>query len=479
MRFPGFIGPSYTLQSVNVDAQRCVNLYPEMNELGTGKEREVAYLAPTPGLRLLLTLDTYPVRAVYTASNGEVYAVGGNTLYSISSAWGATALGTLNTGSGPVSMTDNGTYLVFVDGTDGWSWNMSSDTYAEITTNFYPADHVTFQDGYFIFNRTGTGNFFISELNVITLDAGDIATAEGNPDALVGLVSTYQNLYLFGAQSTEIYYNSGDADFPFARIQGAVIETGCAARHTIAKLGGSIAWIGQDKDGFGIVYRSEGYKAVRISTPAIESVIRGVSADEIDDARAWTYQQGGHLFYCLNLPNVDATQVYDVSTGLWHERIYKGLWGFERHRADCHAVAHSENIVGDYESGKIYALDMAKYTDNGTEIVRLRAAPHFSSDGKRIRHNELRLDIESGVGLDGATATQGTDPQVVMRFSDDGGHTWSTERWAAMGKIGEYRKRARWSRLGMSRDRIYEISTSEPVKVIFIGAELDVEEGAA
>lgn len=480
MRFPGFIGPSYTLQSVNVDCQRCVNFYPEINDLGTGKEREVASLVPTPGLRLLLTLAEDPVRGVYTASNGEVYAVGGNKLYQISSAWSATELGSLNTSSGAVSMADNGTYLVLVDGTDGFSYNMSTDTFAEITdSEFYPADLVTFQDGYFIFNRTGTAQFFFCDDGSLNFSGTDIATAEGSPDDLVGLISAYQNLYLIGPKSTEVFYNSGDADAPFQRIQGAVIEVGCVAAHTIAKLGGSVGWLGQDKDGYGIVYRTEGYQAKRISTPAVETVIRGVDPDDIGDARAWTYQQGGHLFYCLNLPGVDATWVYDGSTGFWHERTYLGSWGQERHRADCHAVAFGLNIVGDYESGRIYALDAEKYTDNGTAIVRMRRAPHLSKDGKLIRHNAFRLDLETGVGLSGASTTQGADPQAMLRWSDDGGHTWSNERWVSIGQIGKFKTRALWRRLGMSRDRVYEVSISDPVKTVLIGAELEFEEGVA
>lgn len=478
MRFPGFIGPSYTLQSVNVDCQRCVNLYPEINDLGTGKEREVASLVPTPGLRLLVTLDEDPVRGVYTASNGEVYAVGGDKLYQLSSSWVATEIGSLNTSTGAVSMADNGTHLVIVDGTDGFSYNMSTDSFAEIAdSDFYPADHVAFQDGYFIFNRTGTAQFFISELNAITFDAADIASAEGSPDDLLGVVSQNQNVYLFGTYSNEVYYNSGDADFPFQRVQGAVIPTGCAAKHTIVGQGGSIFWIGQDEGGFGIVYQLTGYQAKRISTPAVESVIRGVGASSIGTARAWAYQQGGHLFYCLNLPGVDATWVYDASTGFWHERTYLGTWGLERHRAECHTVAFGENIVGDYENGRIYALDPDLYTDNGTAIKRMRRAPHLSKEGRFIRHNAFRLDMETGVGLSGSG--QGTDPQVMMRWSDDGGHTWSNERWVSAGAIGAFKTRALWRRLGMSRDRVYEVSISDPVKTVLIGAELELEEGVA
>jgi hypothetical protein len=478
VRFAGFIGPSYVAQSVTVDNQRTVDLYPEINPLGTGKEREVACLAPTPGLLLKLTLAESPVRAVYTASNGEVYAVGGTKLYSISSSWVATQLGALNSSEGVVSMADNGTHLVLVDGTDGYVWNMSTDSFAEISDpDFKAADHVAYLDGYFIFNETGTQRFFFSDLNSTDLDALDIGSATGFPDLLVGLVAHNQNLVLFGAQSYEVFYNSGDANETFQRIQGAVGGIGCIAPHSIASLQESVYWLGGDKAGSGIVYRSQGYQAVRISTPAIESVIRGLAVTDLPDARAWTYQQGGHVFYCLNLPGANSTWVYDASTQMWHERNYTGLHNLERHRADCHAVAFGQNIVGDYVNGKIYALDSETYSDAGNPISRIRRAPIISENGKLLRHNAIQIDMETGVGLDGTG--QGTDPVVMMRFSDDEGRTWSNERQASAGKIGKTKTRVVFRRLGASRSRIYEFKITDPVKVVLIGAELDVEGGTA
>jgi hypothetical protein len=478
VRFPGFIGPSYTAASVNVDCQRAVNLFPEMNELGTGKEREVADLVSTPGLILLLTLPEGPVRGLWYASNGELYAVGGRYLYRISDAWVATELGSLNTSTGPVSMADNGLHVMLVDGTYGYTWTIATDTFAEIAADgFTSSDTVTFQDGYFLFNKTGTGEMGFSGINDITFDALDFAEAEGSPDALVGVVSVGQNIYLLGPQSTEVFYNSGDADNPFQRIQGAVMEQGCVAAFSIAILGGQPYWIGQDKNGYGIVYRAQGYQAQRVSTTAIEKVIQGISPDEIVNARAWVYQDGGHAFYCLNLPGAESTWVYDASTGLWHERAYRDLWSLERHRADCHANAYAKHVVGDYENGKIYSLDSGTYTDAGDPIVRVRTAPHVSKNLNRVFHSRFQLDMETGVGLDGSG--QGVNPKAMLQWSDDGGHTWSNEYWSDIGRIGARLTRVIWRRLGSSRDRVYRVMISDPVKVVLIGADLDLEEGTA
>lgn len=477
-RFPGFIGPSYTSQSVNVDCQRSLNLFPELNALGTGKEREVASLVPTPGLRLLLTLPTSPVRGLWAASNGQLFAVGGNKFYSISSSWVATERGSLNTSEGPVSMADNGTSVFLVDGTDGFTWNMDTSTFAEVTDpDFYPADQVAYLDGYFLFNRKGTQQFFFSDINSVAFDGADIASAEGSPDPLVGLVANNQNLILFGSRSMEAFYNSGDLDAPFQRIQGAVSDVGCSAAFTIVRLLGSVYFIGGDSTGQGVVYRMQGYQAQPISTPAIEAVIRSVDTLELANATAFAYQQGGHAFYCLNLPGINSTWVYDASTGLWHERSYLELWSLSRHRAECHALAFGENVVGDYENGKIYALDAAKYTDDGVAIVRERTSPHFSGGLKRQFHSSFQLDMEVGTGLSGTG--QGTNPQVMLQWSDDGGQTWSNEYWRDIGAIGKRLTRVIWRRLGSSRDRVYRVRVSDPVKVVLIGAELDVKDGVA
>jgi hypothetical protein len=414
-------------------------------------------------------------------STGKLFAVGGQFIYSISSSWVATQLGQLNTSTGTVSMADNGLQLVIVDGsgtTGGYYVTLSDNSFHNITDpNFLGASQVTYQDTSFIFNKPGTNSFYCSDLNAVTFTALNTASAEAYSDTLQGLISIQENLYLFCSTHTEVFYDAGTSPCPYARIQGAVINAGCASTFSIAHLQSTVFWLGGDDTGFGIVYMMNGYQPQRISTSAIESQIRAAGTANVANARAWTYQQGGHVFYCLNVPSIKATWVYDASSGLWHERTFLGTWGFERHKADCSAVAYGSNVVGDYESGNIYSLDPSNYTDNGTSIVRQRSAPHLSKDMNRIFHSSFQLDMETGVGLSGTT--QGTNPQAMLQWSNDGGHTWSNEHWASIGKIGSTKTRVIWRRLGQARDRIYRVMISDPVKVTLIGAQLDVDEGAA
>lgn len=472
MRFSGFIGPSYTLRSVNVDCQRCINLYPEFNEHGTGKEKEVAALIGVPGLSLLVTIGSGPIRGVWMASNGQLFVVSGNKLFRVSSAWVATELGTLSTSIGQVSLADNGTQLMIVDGTYGYVLTLATSIFSQITDPDFPgANQVVFQDGYFIFNNPGTGQFGISGLNSATFDALDIATSEGNPDDIVGIISNNRDLWLANEKTIEVFFNSGAADFPFERVQGAFVEVGLAARFSLAKMNNVVYWLGQDENGQGTVFQAKGYQPQKISTHAIDLAIQGYGT--ISDAVAFTYQDSGHYFYVLNFPTANTTWVYDATTSLWHERAYNNGGQLARHRGNCHAFAFGKHVVGDYENGNLYELRSDVYADNSNPLIKRRVTPHVSAGGKRVTYHRFQLDIESGVGLDGTT--QGTDPQAMLQFSDDGGHTWSNEKWVSMGKIGQTKWRADWRRLGMSRDRVFRVTVSDPVKTIFVGAELDIE----
>lgn len=479
MRFDGFNFPSYSVRSPNVDAQKCINLYAELHELGNGKERERYSLIGTPGLSTLLTLAGGVFRGCLTASNGQLFAVGGTKLYRISSTWAATELGTLNTSTGPISMADNGLQVMIVDGPNGYVWTIGSATFAQITDEDFPgANQVSFVDGYFIFDVPNSGQFMITGLTDVTVDALDIATSEGKPDPLRGHIALNREILMLNEKSGEVFYNTGNADFPFERVQGGFFETGCAARFSVAKGDGNVFFLGQDENGTGIVYVWSGGATVqRISTHAVEFSIRQFT--DFSDAEGYCYQEEGHLFYVLNFPTGDTTWCFDLSTKFWHERNYSNDGALERHRGRFHAFAHGKHIVGDYANGKIYELSSSIYTDAGAPITRRRRSPHVSANGKRVQYKEFLLDIETGVGLDGATSTQGNDPQVMLRFSKDGGHTWSNEKWKSFGKIGERYVRPKWNNLGMARDMIFDITITDPVKVVIVGADLELERMAS
>jgi hypothetical protein len=376
---------------------------------------------------------------------------------------------------GPVSMADNGTQLFIACNGPSYIYNNSTLAYGQITDPDFPgAVTVSYLDGYFVFIEPNSQKVWVTQLlDGTSIDPLDFASAEGDPDGLVSSIVDHSEVWLFGTNSVEVWYNAGNADFPLQRIQGAFNEIGCAATFSVAKLDNGLFWLGADARGKGIVYRANGYTGVRVSTHAVEWQIQQYA--NIADATAYTYQQDGHAFYVLSFPSANATWVYDVATQAWHERAGFSNGAFTRQRAATQMFFSDNTIVGDYQNGKLYAYDLALYADDDQTqrwLRSWRALPSGQNNLKRVANHTLQLDCESGVGLN---TGQGSDPQVMLRFSDDGGHTWSRERWSSMGAIGMYGKRVFWRRLGMTqkiRDRVYEISGTDPVPIYIMGAEL-------
>ena len=468
------LGGSYVARSVNAADNRMVNMFPEVVPEGSGG-KEAGFLSRAPGLRVLATVGTGPIRGLWVTNN-VAYVVSGSQFYRLNASWVATLIGSV-TGGGPVSMSDNGTQIFIACNPDGFIYNTSTNVFSQITDPDFPgAGSVGYIDGYFIFNQPDSQKFWVTSLlDGTSIAPLDFASAEGYPDDVVALIVDHLEIFLFGSTSVEVWYDAGTPDFPMARIQGAFMEVGCEAAYSVAKLDNSVFWLGSDARGRGIVYRANGYTPVRISTNAIEFAIQ--SYGNIADAIGYTYQQDGHPFYVLIFPSAQATWVYDVSTQLWHERAGFAQGQFTRHRSNCQMSFNNEIVVGDYQDGRVYAFDLDVYADDG-QIQRWlrswRALPTGQNNLKRSAQHSLQLDCETGVGL---VTGQGSDPQVMLRWSDDGGHTWSNEHWKSMGAIGNYGYRTFWRRLGMTekiRDRVYEVSGTDPVKIIVMGAELFV-----
>ena len=468
------LGSSYVARSVNAADNRMVNLFPEIIPEG-GKE--AAFLSRCPGLEFLQTVGTGPIRGLWAhQTNGtDFYVVSGVQVFKLSGLTATpTLLGTVS-GTGPVSIADNGTQIFFACNGPSYIYNEVTNVFQQITDPDFPgALTVGYLDGYFVFTEPNSQRVWVTSIFEGTqIDALDFASAEGSPDGLVGLIVDHREAWLFGTDSVEVWYDAGLADFPLTRIQGAFNEIGCVATFSIAKLDNGLFWLGTDARGQGIVYRANGYTGTRVSTHAVEYAI--AQYGNLADAIAYTYQQEGHAFYVLTFPTGNATWVYDVATGAWHERAGWDNGAFMRHRSNCQCNFGGNIVVGDYENGNIYRFNLDVFADNGgiqKWLRSWRALPTGQNDLKRTAHHSLQLDCQSGVGLN---LGQGSDPQVVLRWSDDGGHTWSNEHWASLGKIGQYFHRVFWRRLGMTmklRDRVYEVSGTDPVKIAIVGAEL-------
>ncbi len=477
MKFP-FVGPSYVYRSVNFDAQRSINLYPAKSETGTSKDNFL--MCPTPGRRLFCQLPLSPIRGSYKTAT-RAFAVAANTLYEIFSDGTFTSRGTINTFSGNVSMADNGIELMIVDGTltGGWILNLDTNVFTQITApGFEGGVTVCFLGGYFVINRPNTGIYQISGLyDGLSWDPTEFANAEGSPDDLVAVITVHQQTFLLGGNTIEVVYNSGASPFPLERVQGVFMEYGVTAPFAVEQVANTIFWVGNDKSGANVVWMADGYQPRRISTQAIEFYL---SQYDVTQANSYSYQEDGHYFFIINIPGARSSLVYDITNEQWHERAFWNTSSgqYERDRANGHIFAFGKHLVTDYENGNIYEQSLTIFDDNGQLIRRTRTMPYFTNDLEFLYFKWLQIDMQTGVGLVSGQS-QNTDPQVMMRYSDDGGHTWSNERFSAIGKIGQYRARARWNRLGRSRFRVYEVTVVANVPVYMIAAHQEAERGYA
>lgn len=475
MRIP-FVGGYNEARSSNASIQRTVNCYLETDP---ANPRVPVAMYGTPGLTLRVTAGTSVARGALRFSSSYAYWVVGNTVYRMGTNYALTTVGTIGTASGRVGMASNGTEVLIVDGSKGYL--VTGTSIAEITDVDFP-DGVTvcaYQDSYFIVAGDGTGKIYWNETpNSGTSWVGtDFSTAEANPDATVGLVSDHRELWVVGTDSTEIFVNTGDSDALFARSGNAFIQQGTVSGWTVQAMNNTVYWLGQSKDGQGVVFRAEGYNPLRVSNHALEAEIRGYST--ITDAFAFTYQIDGHYFYVLTFPTANKTWFFDAATEEWFEWVWRNPSdnSENRHRANCCVFFNQKQLVGDWENGKIFSLELDVYTDNSDPILRKRITQTIAQSGKRLFFGEMLLDMETGVGT---ASGDGSDPQIMLRYSDDNGHSWSNTKQKSIGAAGDYDAIVKFPPSGgtkRGKGRVWELTMTDPVKFALFGADVSVVEG--
>lgn len=465
MKIP-LVGSSYQQRSLPFDAQRCVNLFAIADPQGA----DVAALYGTPGLSLFATAGSGPIRGCLAAANLRAFVVSGGTLYEIDSAGTATSRGTLTTSSGIVTIADNGFQLGICDGASVYMFTYLTNAFAKVTDPDLPsAANISFVDGYFVITKNNSGQFYISALyDGTSWNALDFASAESSPDDLSIATNFVGQLGLFGHDTLEIWRNTGDSTFPFARISGST-PIGTIAPNTVISLDTSVYWVGNTSEGSGIVYQAQGFTPKRISTDAIELILQKETQPEL--LRTWGYQQEGHVFLVITGANLGTSLVYDLSTQLWHERAYLNSAGnYEQHLGSCCMYAFNKQLVGDRTTGKVYSMSMDVFSDNGYAIKRQRIYTHLIDELNYVKYTDLQLGFETGVGLQSG---QGSDPQVSLRLSKDGGRTWTDYYTTSIGAAGVFGQQVKFRRLGIQQSCTFEITISDPVKIAITGSYLN------
>lgn len=451
-------------KSPKATAQKRQNCYYEFQPDG---EHTRVVIYGTPGLELFYDFGDTPIRGMHSfVGNSRLYVVHRGTFWELTNAGVATNRGTLNTTSGRVSMVDNGTQICIVDGTDGWIFNTSSNTFTRITDAQFPSSPttVTFHNARFLVSKGSTGEFYASDAyDGLAWTALMFATAESSPDNLVR-IDARDEVILWGEFTTEFWADTGSAGFPYARIPGTNLQWGLASRWSVAPFLDSFAFLAKNSMGEVTVVYLNGYQPERISNFELEHTINNYST--VNDATGFSYMLGGHPMYQLNFPSAGYSWLYDASTKLWSQLKSANV---SRHRGEIRAQLVNKNYVSDYTNGKLYRLNSSVYTDNGDAIELELISRHIVDDDRNVAHYVLELLMEAGVGL--ATG-QGSNPQAMLQVSRDGGNTYGVERWAGFGALGKYETRARFKRLGKARDCVYKVRITDPVKRVITGANL-------
>ena len=461
----GTIGINQSLFGVGVTSETVITA------LGSGSGGVGTYtinLSQTVSSKLMNSTN---VGAVVTGSIAgttlTVTAVTSGTLYVGQTIQGSTVtantmITALGTGTGGA-----GTYTVST------SQTVTSRTLYGLNFAYLPSSDGAFTggttvdivDNYFVYSRPSSQQWGASNaLSPISVGTS-FGSKDGSPDNLVALIVDHREVYLLGETSSEVWVDVGAAQFPFQRIPGTSTQHGIAATFSVARLGNSFAYLSRNNRGQGEIMMMNGYIPQRISNHAVENTLVN---QYIDDAISWTYQLEGHEVYVISFPTINLTWAYDIATTMWHKWLYTNNLGlYERHRGNCSAVFQGMVMVGDYSNGTLYQLDKTNYTDSGQNVRRLRRAPHLTADLQRQYFDELQVQFQPGVGTDTID-----NPQAMLRWSNDGGSTWSNEYWTSIGKQGRYKNRAIWRRLGMARDRIFEVSVSDPINAVIVSANL-------
>lgn len=439
---------SYQHRSLPLSAQRMVNCYLEVAP--PGAKTPVA-VVPSYGITDFTTAGTGPIRGG-TVVNGVPYVCSGGKLVKISES-GATELGAIP-GADKVAMAGDGTNVAVA--ANGWLYLYNGSTVTAISDPDFPgASWVGFLDGYIPVIEPHSGRIFINETPYVPTNwsALDFVTAESAPDDLLWAVISHRELYAFGRETIEVLYNSGDVDTPLRRTDSGIIETGIMSAYAAAKTDNGIYFLGND----GLAYRLAGYLPERVSSYAMEQAIEGYSDKS---CVVMPFTEGGHKMVAFHF--AQATWVYDISTGLPHERVSTG---HTRWRPQVALQAFNRTLVGDYASNRVGYLDFQSFAEWGGVLRSSCTAPSISEENRVMFHGELELQFEQGVGT-----LSTTDPQVMLDWSDDGGRTWSSEHWRSLGAMGAFKTRAIWRRMGRARDRVYRYAITDPVRRTLIQA---------
>jgi hypothetical protein len=475
--YPGFIFGSNPSQSKIADNERTMNLYVEpISSPGAASQ---AALYPTPGFLPHITVPDIGGRALFDMAGRTFGVVGGtyHELFPQTKAFASRGAVAQDMRLAQIASNGAGGQLLIASGGNAYLHVLSSNAFTQVLTG--DATQIGMLDTFFLAFNANTGKLAISNSNDgATWDPTQFALRSQQPDPWRAMMVNAPDIWLFGEQTTDIWYDSGATPFPFVPRSGLSIPYGIAANFSVAGSGGALFWLAKNRDGAGLVVMASGYQPVPISTPELNTTIaRYARTVGITNAEGLCYQDAGHVFYVIRFPGA-GTWAYDLTTKLWAER---GKWNSAANAWDVWAprvrcYSNGLQLTADDTTGIVSSMDVSYGSEtDGTAIRRLRRGPVLVNENKRIAIGRFELSMEVGLGV---VLGQGSDPQVMFRASNDGGQTWGTERPCSAGRMGQYRQRVFWTRLGSPRLWVPQVTMSDPIAWRIMGAFLNNDDQA-
>lgn len=502
--FPALVGPSYTYGSLPIDCQLSINW--ESVPIASPAAKTKFALYSTPGFvhkqfRLGTTIyqslpTAFPgrIRGMYYTSKGffgstarALVVVAAESVWEVKPAdnlgiHDIRKIGVVSNLNGQVTMVDDGYGLIISDNLTLYRVVLETSVMTSLGTDApLQASSVTFLGSYTICCGSYAGvaqqsYFFSKPEDNSSWDALNYASAEGSADPLTTVKAVGGDLWLLAPSSYEVHSQTGSYKKPFTRVAGSLGAIGSASPGAVATLADQIFFLGSGEAGNYKAYASKGYNVVPISTDALEQ--EWATYSSFSDCIGYTYSMGGLSYWVLTWLSDDTTYVYNLESNTWHQRLTRDAStdSYHRWKITEGVFAYDRIIVGDLEGTMLYDLSRDYLDEDGNPIVRCRRSPHVTNGQSVSMHRYFTLDVETGIGI---SSGQGSDPQIMMRYSSDGARTWSAERWKTAGRMGAYKTRCKWEKLGIARDRVYEIYCSDPVKWTILGAEIAIENSVA
>ncbi len=434
-------------------------------------------LIGTPGKTLVVDMGASPSRGIWsvdTLSTPLYFTVHQGTLYSVNNSGTSAAIGVINTSAGDVSMSDDGQFLTLVDGIEGWWYDMvNGGALTKITDGNFTTTpkYVTWQEQRFaVASNAASKQWQLSGVSTTSVwPAVNINFAGSGPGKLQAILATNSILEIFGDKYTEFWQNAGFPDFPYANIPGSSQEFGLTSPWSLFKYDNSIAGLFKNNMGESNISRMSGFGLKKLSNFELESLINAYT--DIADCTAFGFNLGGHPMAQFNFPTADRTWLYDGAMDVWSQlKDANGSrdWGHK------YCTFLNKRLITDYRNGRIYKLDPTVYSNNGDILPFEVTSKHIWNDDKEIGISQVQVDIQAGVGL---AVGQGSDPQMMLSVSKDGGNSFNDLAWTSMGKVGEYTQRVVWRELGSARDWVLRLKVTDPVKRVVTGASAEMQGG--